>query len=228
MQKINRITALSILLIGVLSGCVSNPSTYIDPAIRSQTANLIIANRPVGDGYYALLEKIDGHWKVISIQDTPVYRRNNNNQEIMFVNHKLRSIAPSFDPEMYVGERTDCVPMAQLRYRLRYWLCKSHFSSIRIAGTVGENIVSCALSLCLAAGTKEELDRDKIQAVVIDSDLINIVKKKIANKDTNNDALKLFEASISNSQTEIKEMQNANFRRLKELEGEIAKKAKEN
>ena len=223
MQKITRITALSILLIGVLSGCVSNPSTHIDPAIQSQAENLIIANRPVGDGYYALLEKIDGHWKVMSIQNTPTYRRNNNNQEILFVNHKLRSIAPSFDPAMYVGEQADCVPMAQLRYRLRYWLCKSHFSSIRIGMTIGGNVASCALSLCLSAGTKEELDRDKIQAVVIDSDLINIVKKKIANKDANNDALKLFEASIRATKAEIKEMQNENLKQLKELEDEIAK-----
>jgi hypothetical protein len=228
MQKITRVSTLSVFLIGFLSGCVSNPSTYIDPAIQAQAPQLIIANKPVGDGYYALLEKIDGHWKVISIQDNPVYSRDNDDQEILFVNHRLRSIAPSFDPRMYVGEGANCTPMAQLRTRNRYWLCKSYFSSIRIGMTVGGNIVSCALTFCLAAGTKEELDRDKIQAVVIDSDLINAVKTKIANKNANNDAFKVFEASIINTKAEIREMQRENLRKLNELESEIAKKAKEN
>ena len=229
MQKITRITALSILLIGVLSGCVSSPSTYIDSAIQqAQAPQLIIANKPVGDGYYALLEKIDGHWKVMSIQDNPVYSRDNDEQEILFVNHRLRSIAPSFDPRMYVGEGANCTPMAQLRTRNLYWLCKSYFSSVRIGMTVGHNIVSCALSLCLAAGTKEELDRDKIQHVVIESHLIDNVKKRIANDDHNAEALKLFSAANNDNIRELKEMQRENLRQLKELQDTIAKGVKEN
>ena len=228
MQKLTRIILLSTFLTAVLSGCVSNPSTYIDPAIHAQAPKLIIANKPVGHGYYALLEKIDGRWKVVSIQDTPVFRRDNDDQEILFVNHALRSIAPSFDPRMYVGEGANCTPMAQLSTRHRYWLCKSYFSSIRLAATVGHNIVSCALTFCLAAGAKEELDRDKIQHVAIESGLIPNVKKRIEKDKKNADALKLFTAANNDNIRELKEMQRKSLRELKDLLDTIGKTSKAN
>lgn len=184
MRKIIKATVLSILLTESLSGCVTNPSTYIDQAIQSQAPQLIIASKPVGTGYYALLEKTGGRWQVISIDSRSIYSRDNDQQEILFVHHGLRNIAPGFDPRMYTtGEGAECTPLAQMRERNRYWLCNSYFSSIRIGMSVGRNIVSCALTFCLAAGTKEELDRDRIQHVVIESDLINLVKKQIAEDD---------------------------------------------
>ena len=152
--------------------------------IQSQAPQLVIASKPVGKGYYALLEKTGGRWQVISMDRTRIYRRDNDQQEILFVHRELRSIAPSFDPGMYTtGEGAECTPYLQMQIRNRYWLCNSYFSSIRIAMSVGRNIVSCALTFCLATGTKEELDRDKIQHVVIESDLINIAKKQIAEDD---------------------------------------------
>ena len=63
MKKITMTIGASILLAASLSGCVTSPSTYIDPAIQAQAPQLIIASKPVGKGYYALLEKVDGHWK---------------------------------------------------------------------------------------------------------------------------------------------------------------------
>ncbi len=218
MQKITGIIGLAILLAGALSGCVTSPSTYIDPAIQAQAPQLIIASKPVGKGYYALLEKLDGHWKVITIQSTPFYGRYNDEQEILFVNRGLRSIAPNFDPRMFTtGEGAGCTPMAQLFVRHRYWLCNSYFSSIRIGTTVGGNIVSCALTFCLAAGTKVGFDRDKVQEVVLDSDLINIVKKRIALEDHNSIALKLFNDAYKD-----------NIRQIREIQDETAEKWKEN
>lgn len=224
MKKTTSIIVPSILLIGILSGCVSNPSAHIDPEIRAQAPQLIIASQPVGDGYYALIEKINGRWKVVSIQDTPFYVRDNDEQEILFVNRGLRSIAPSFDPRMRTGEGATCTPMAFMRERNLYWLCKSYFSSIRVGMTVGGNIVSCALTFCLAAGTKEELDRDKIQEVVIESDLINIAKKRIADEDHNAQAIKLISASFSNLASQTRKAQDASIRRLKGLQDEISAK----
>lgn len=203
MQQTTRITVSSIFLLGVLSGCVTNQSTQIDPAIQSQAPQPIIANRPVGKGYYALIEKINGHWKVVSIDSTPISNRDNNDQEVLFINRSLRSIAPSFDSGMYTGDRTECVPLAQMRERKRYWLCNSYFSSIEIGMSMGRNIVSCALTLCLGAGIWEELDRGKIQQVVIESDLLNIVKKRIAAEDRSDYLAMFSNALMSNDSGQL-------------------------
>ena len=145
---------------------------------------MLLPAKPVGKGYYALIEKTGGHWQVVSMSSTRMYRRDNDQQEILFVHRELRSIASSFDPGMYTtGEGAECTAYLQMQIGNRYWLCNSYFSSIRIAMSVERNIVSCALTFCLATGTKEELDRDKIQHVVIESDLINIAKKQIAEDD---------------------------------------------
>ena len=221
MQKLTSIILLSTFLTAVLSGCVSNPSTYINPAIQAQAPQLIIASKPVGDGYYALLEKINGRWTVVSIQDTPIFSRDNDDQEILFVNHSLRSIAPSFDPRMITnGEGADCVPMAQLNNRFRYWLCNSYFSTIRIGMTVGGNIVSCALTFCLAAGLKEEFDRGKVQEVVMESDLINLVKKRIANEQHDRDVMKQLTAVIKFLTPDKKE-QEESIKKLKKMQDDI-------
>lgn len=186
-----------------LSGCITNPSTYIDPMIQSQAPQMIIASKPVGTGFYVLLEKKNQHWKVISIKDTRFFSRDNDEQEILFVNRGLRSIAPSFDPRIESGENADCTPMAQLRERNLYGLCKSYFSSIRIGMTVGGNIVSCAVSLCLAAGLKMELNRNKIQEVVIDADLINLVKNHIAEIEFSNYTSAFLRIMASNDVEEV-------------------------
>jgi hypothetical protein len=187
MHKQTKTTVSLAVMAGVLSGCITNPSTYVDPAIQAQAPQLIIASEPVGAGYYALVEKqANGHWQVVSLHNKRFYGRDNDQQEVLFVNRGLRSIAPSFDPRMESGEGADCTPLAQLRERKLYGLCKSYFSSIRIGMTVGGNIVSCALTFCLAAGIKVELDRDKIQEVVIDSNLIGAVKGHIAKVERDN------------------------------------------
>ncbi len=97
MKKLARLY-FSMLMISILSGCVGNTVAVIDPAIREQAPKLVIVSQPVGEGYYAVLDKRRGHWEVLSVSTTPVTRRANDKQEILFVNRKLRSIAPSFDP----------------------------------------------------------------------------------------------------------------------------------
>jgi hypothetical protein len=177
------LTGIQILsmLIGVLSGCASTRVTLIDPAIQTQAPQLVIVSEPVGKGYYAVVEEIGGRWQVISLQKDIITRRNSGQQEILFVNRGLRSIAPSFDPRVNTGESTECTPYLQ-NDRI-YGLCNSYFSSTDLGTSIGRNIVSCAFTLCLAAGTREILDHEKVQEVMIESDLLNIVKKTIAEEE---------------------------------------------
>jgi hypothetical protein len=182
MRKLTGIQILS-LLIGALSGCASTHPTLIDPAIQTQEPQLVIVSEPVGKGYYAVVEEIGGRWQVISLQKEVITRRNNDQQEILYVNRGLRSIAPSFDPRVNTGESTECTPYLQ-DDRI-YGLCNSYFSTTDIGTSIGRNIVSCALTLCLAAGTREVLDHEKIQRVVIESGLIGIVEKTITEEARN-------------------------------------------
>lgn len=163
------------LMIFVLSGCAGSTVAVIDPVIREQAPKLAIVSQPVGEGYYAVLDKTNGHWEVLSISTKPISRRANDKQEILFVNRRLRSIAPSFDPRVYTGQATECTPYID-NDRL-YGLCNSYFSSSDIGTSIVRNVASCVFTLCLAAGTREVLDPGKIQQVVLESNLIDIVKQ---------------------------------------------------
>lgn len=126
MKKLARFYFLT-LMISVLSGCSGNTVALIDPTIQQQALKLVIVSHPVGEGYYAVLDKAKGHWQVLSISSTPVTRRANDNQEILFVNRRLRSIAPSFDSRVYTGQATECTPyIDDDRF---YGLCNSYFST---------------------------------------------------------------------------------------------------
>lgn len=173
MNKLARF-CFSTLLISILSGCAGNTIAVIDPVIREQAPKLVIVSHPVGEGYYAVLDKTNGNWEVLSVSTTPVTRRANEKQEILFVNRKLRSIAPSFDPRAYIGQATECTPYIDDN-RL-YGLCNSYFSSSDVGTSIVRNLASCVFTLCLAAGTREVLDYGKIQQVVLESNLIDIVK----------------------------------------------------
>lgn len=174
MKKLARLY-FSMLMISILSGCTGNTVAVIDPAIREQAPKLVIVSQPVGEGYYAVLDKRRGHWEVLSVSTTPVTRRANDKQEILFVNRKLRSIAPSFDPRSYTGQATECTPYID-DDRL-YGLCNSYFSTSDVGTSIVRNFASCVFTLCLAAGTREVLDYGKIQEVVLESNLIDIVKQ---------------------------------------------------
>jgi hypothetical protein len=163
------------LMISILSGCSGSTVALIDPIIQQQAPKLVIVSHPVGEGYYAVLDKTHGHWQVLSISTTPVTRRANDKQEILFVNRRLRSIAPSFDPRVYTGQATECTPY--IDDDQFYGLCNSYFSTSDVGTSIVRNFASCFFTLCLAAGTREVLDHGKIQQVVLESNLIDIVKQ---------------------------------------------------
>lgn len=174
MKKLTRLYFIT-LIIFALSGCAGSTVALIDPAIQQQAPNLVIVSHPVGEGYYAVLDKSRGHWEVLSISTKPITRRANDKQEILFVNRRLRSIAPSFDPRVYIGQATECTPY--IDNDQLYGLCNSYFSSSDVGTSIVRNVASCVFTLCLAAGTREVLDPGKIQQVVLEGNLIDIVKQ---------------------------------------------------
>ena len=174
MKKLAGYYILPLMMISILSGCIGNTIAVIDPAIQQQAPKLVIVSKPVGKGYYAVLDKSHGHWQVALVSTTRVTRRAND-QEILFVNRGLRSIAPSFDPSVNTGEAAECTPYIQ--DDRAYGLCNSYFSTSEVGTSIVRNFASCVFTLCMAAGTLEILDHGKIQQVVLESNLIDIVKQ---------------------------------------------------
>ena len=187
----------ALILLVFLPACARVQTGMIDKALQPLVPNIVIVSQPVGKGYYAVVEKIDGRWRLVSsLQTLPISRRDNDQQEILFVNHGLRSISPSFDPRVNTGESTECTPYIQ--DERVYGLCNSYFGMSDVGTSIGRNIVSCALALCLAAGTRDILDHEKVQEVVIESDLLNIVKKRIAAEDRS-DYLAMFSNALKSN-----------------------------
>jgi hypothetical protein len=102
-----------IVLSSSLAGCGIHAFTLIDPVLLKQAPRLMIVSQPIGKGYYAVLQQKAGHWQIISISAAKINRRSHPDQEILFVNRGLRSIAPSFDPMANTGEATECTPLFQ-------------------------------------------------------------------------------------------------------------------
>ena len=138
--------AIVLVLTGLLSGCTHVQTGMVDQGLQPLAPNMIVVSHPVGARYYAVVEKIEGHWQVVSQLSTrPITRRSNDNQEILFVNRGLRSVAPSFDPRVNTGEATECTPYIQ-NNRV-YGLCHSYFSKTDIGTSAVRNIASCALTV---------------------------------------------------------------------------------
>lgn len=166
-----------LIMLIFLSGCTNIKTENVDLALQTYAPGMVVVSEPVGKGFYAVVEEIDGKWQVVGdLSTSPIVRRANDRQEILFVNKGLRSVAPVFDRRLNT-HGAHCTPIADKSEW--YWLCSSQFSAIQVVETIGRNIVSCALTFCLAAGSRVELDHNKVQQAVIESGLIDIVKIKI-------------------------------------------------
>jgi len=169
-----------LILLAFLPGCTSLRIGNQDLALQTYAPGIVIVSEPVGKGYYALLDNQSGHWRVVGDLSTQPLTRHSDSQEVLFINHGLRSIAPVFDKRLNT-HGAHCTPYTDNdRW---YWLCTSQFSTVDTAETIGRNIVSCALTLCLAAGSRVELDLDKVSEAVIQSGLIQRAKTKISNEE---------------------------------------------
>lgn len=164
-----------LILVTFLTSCTHMQTE--DLALQPYAPGIVIVSEPVGKGYYALLDNQAGHWNVIGDLSTYPISRQSDSQEVLFVNRGLRSIAPVFDKRLNT-HGAHCTP--SIDKNNWYWLCTSQFSSVQVGSTIGRNIVSCALTFCLAAGSRVELDHDKVSEAVIQSGLIQLVKTKIS------------------------------------------------
>ncbi|NOU12729.1 MAG: hypothetical protein HOO92_02000 [Methylococcaceae bacterium] len=163
----------------ILTACASVQTGMVDQLLQPSAPGMIVVSQPIGKGYYALVERTNGHWALASpLQDSPITHRQNDEQEILFVNRRLNSVAPNFDLRVNSREAADCTPYIQIGHL--YTLCNSYFSTIDPGTTFGKNIVSCLLTLCLGAGTRNILDHNKVQQVVIEIGLIDLAKSQIA------------------------------------------------
>ena len=167
----------ALILLAFLPGCAHVPTGNQNLALHPYAPGIVIVSEPVGKGYYALLDNQSGHWRVVGDLSTQPLARQSDNQEVLFINRGLRSIAPVFDKRLNT-HGAHCTPYTDNdRW---YWLCTSQFSTVDTAESIGRNIVSCALTLCLAAGLRVELDHDKVSEAVIQSGLIQMAKDKIS------------------------------------------------
>jgi hypothetical protein len=232
MQKILKLMLIALLT--CLSACAqiqTNRATALEPL----APGIIIATKPVGQGYYALVEKIDGRWQVMEGPSSqPITRRANDDQEILFVNGHLHSIAPVFDRRL-TGHSAHCTPaIDDSRF---YWLCTSYFSSVDIAYTILRDIFSCAMTFCLAAGTSVSLDHEKLQQVALESGLLDKIKDRTTQANYQTYSSEFSEAFRSrdieklqqfvsryreNDPDQLVQMATAKIQRLKQFEAAIA------
>lgn len=168
-----------VLLMAFVTGCSGMHTGNQDSVLQTYAPGIVIVSEPVGKGYYALLDNQSGHWRVLGDLSKKRLTRQSDSQEVLFINHRFRSIAPVFDKGLNT-HGANCTPY--IHNKLWYWVCTSQFSSVEIAETIGINIVSCALTLCLGAGSRVELDHDKVAEAVIQSNLIQLAETKISNE----------------------------------------------
>jgi hypothetical protein len=176
----------ALILLLLLPACAQVQTGTVDKALQPLAPGIVVVSEPVGKGYYAVVANVDGRWKVVRELSTErIYRRALHNQEILFVNRSLRSVAPSFNPRTMnsanSGESAECTPY--LQNNKIYGLCYSYFGKTDTDTSLLRNIFACATTLCLGVGTTEILDHEKVQEVVLESGLIEMVKKRVSDED---------------------------------------------
>jgi len=232
MRKILQLILIAWL--ACLSAC-AQVQTNRAMALEPLAPGIVIATKPVGQGYYAVVEKVDGRWQVVEGPSSrPITRRANENQEILFVNSHLHSIAPVYDRRL-TGHSAHCTPyIDDSRF---YWLCTSYFSSVDIAYTIVRDLFSCAMTFCLAAGTSVSLDHDKLQQVALESGLLDKIKDRTTQANYQTYSSEFSEAFRSrdiekleqfvsryreNDPDRLVPMATAKIHRLKQYEADIA------
>ena len=79
----------ALILLVFLPACARVQTGMIDKALQPLVPNIVIVSQPVGKGYYAVVEKIDGRWRLVSsLQTLPISRRDND-QQVVFRKKKL-------------------------------------------------------------------------------------------------------------------------------------------
>lgn len=174
------------------SGCLTSTamkakSIKVDESkvlIGWQTQNSI----PV-DAYYVLVEK-RGKWTVIDVVTAPLRTRDNNNQEILYIDKQLRYVQPYFQsyPNTVVNLKDgrtgegltikrgtfECSPL--MDDKKLYTPCTSNLTSADLLKSAGKNVFS-VFSLGLAAGSHKYVDSEKVRKVLDDTNILTLLKE---------------------------------------------------
>lgn len=169
-----------VMLLIAVSGCAINNTAKPE---KVETQDGIYygwkdqAMLPAKTAYFALLEKAGNSWDVKLISKQPIQGRDNDKQEILFVDKQYRYIQPWFQsfPQHGHDGSWEC----SLYYKNKdYSPCNSQLTSVDAGASLGKNIAAAILTFGLAAGSHQYIDRSKVAEAVKQSDLINKIKSK--------------------------------------------------
>ena len=158
-----------------MAACADSHIGRVDARLQPYSDGMVVAPKPVGDGFYAVIEKDDGKWSIAHGPLPIVMRRDNPNQEVLFISTSLRSIAPVFEARDMTHEYTICTPYLLDKTRYGYGLCTSELSTVQTSISFARNIFSCLLTFCLASNTTEILDHNKVEIAAIESGFMDWV-----------------------------------------------------
>ncbi len=170
---------LSLLLIIGLVGCANSnlQKTESETKTNNNSQNLSI-NYFVDSqksGYYILLSNDGSDWKIEKISDRGIIR-NNEKQEVLFIDDSLKVAGPSFEtlaPHPN-GSTFECTIIYSKK---AYNPCNSDLMTANIGLSIAKNIVAGALTLGLGSGSHKVLDIDKIRKIIDETNLMSKINE---------------------------------------------------
>ena len=129
-------------------------------------------------GYYALVEKQNDTWHLIAFQDEPIAGRQNEHQEVLYLNQDLNTLEPYFqEVAKHVNQGT--VGCSALDPKsTTYTACNSALMRVKVGATVARNAVVGVLTLGLGAGSEKSVDQDLVLKIAKDTDLLAVATAK--------------------------------------------------
>jgi hypothetical protein len=171
-------TIITLLVTILLAGCAAPQATKsaaTNVNKQSQVANTYKKVDQLGAGYFVLVEKLPENWKVVLVSRS-VVRRQNSNQEILFISRDTKFVQPFFT-EIPLINHAGFHCSAFSDEANKYSPCgASIFSSVAAGSTVLRNLVSVPLTFGIASGTVREVNYQAVAKVVEQTNLIDSVK----------------------------------------------------
>jgi hypothetical protein len=119
-------------------------------------------------GYYILLT-YNNQWEIEKIDDKKI-TRNNEKQEVLFLNDDMTEIGPIFEETApRAGNTFECSVFGEEVYNP----CNSNLMTTNIGKSIAKNVFSAALTFGLASGSHKSIDSDKIKKIINDTNLMS-------------------------------------------------------
>lgn len=131
---------------------------------------------PAEPGYFVVVERVDDQqWVVKRISERPINGRDNDNQEVLYVNKGRDFVQPFFErtietTEGFNGNTFQCALL--LIDKARYGPCTSDLTRASVADSVGGNVVSALATLGLASGYHVVVDHNRLLSVIESSNIL--------------------------------------------------------